>query len=88
MPGLSKRRRMPTEAQSGVLCRIAGAGGAMMLTHDPVHGDRYSDLRGQTIPEPTAKVLIRNGWVTAERSSMFDTAPQVWRTRTPNGDEK
>ena len=50
-----------------------------MLTLDPTLGNRFSDTAGGTIDERTARTLIRNGWVRAERDSMFDLTPQSWR---------
>ena len=75
---------LPTEAQTKVLRQIAQAGGVMMLTHVPDSDDVYSDQSGRVINCKTAKVLIRNGWVTAHRDSMFDLSPQTWSTKTPN----
>lgn len=72
---------MPAEAQTRVLRRIAQNGGVLMLTHDAESGDRYSDQLGITVPKTTAHVLIRRGWVIAERDSMFDLTPQSWRVK-------
>jgi hypothetical protein len=55
----------------------------MMLTHDADHKDRYTDAAGVTVADPTAKLMIRNGWLVPERDSMFDLTPQTWRVRTP-----
>jgi hypothetical protein len=75
------KQRLPTHYQSSVLKRIAITG-RLMLTHDADHNDRYSDGSGLVIPERTAKLIIRNGWVTAERDSMFDLTPQSWKAKT------
>jgi hypothetical protein len=77
------KRKLPTEAQSRILRRIAQNGGIIMLTHDDEHVDRYSDGAGQTIGAPTVKIFIRNDWVTPQRDSMFDLTPQTWRIKTP-----
>lgn len=76
-------RKLPTEAQTRVLRRIAQNGGALMLTKEPDKEDRYSDLAGRTIGAATARILIRNGWVRAQRDSMFDLDPQTWWIKTP-----
>jgi hypothetical protein len=53
-----------------------------MLTHDADHKNHYSDRSGAMIPERTAKTLIRNGWVIAQRDSMFNLTPQSWVAKT------
>jgi hypothetical protein len=78
---VNKGQRLPTEEQTRVLRRIAQNGGSMMLTRNADKGNRYTDLAGVTVAEPTAKVLIRNGWVIAQRDSMFDLDPQTWCVR-------
>jgi hypothetical protein len=55
----------------------------MMLTHREDGKDSYTDASGATIAEPTARLFIRNGWVVAQRDSMFDLTPQTWIARTP-----
>ncbi len=76
------RTKLPTEAQSRILRRIAQNGGVMMLTLDDDNKPRYSDVSGITISEPTAKRLIANGWVEAQRDSLFDLTPQTWRVKS------
>jgi hypothetical protein len=78
----TKKPKRPTEHQTRILRRIASTG-CMMLTHDADHKDRYTDAAGVTVAEPTAKLMIRNGWLVPERDSMFDLTPQTWRARTP-----
>jgi hypothetical protein len=75
------KSRLPTHYQSQILRRIAITGG-LMLTHDADHNDRYSDRSGAIIPERTAKLIIRNGWVIPQRDSMFDLTPQSWVAKT------
>ncbi len=75
--------KLPTEAQTRALRRIAQNGGVMMLTLDGDDKPRYSDAAGVTISEPTARRLIANGWVEAQRDSLFDLTPQTWRVRSP-----
>jgi hypothetical protein len=77
----TKRRKPPTEAQTRILRRIAQNGGLMMLTLVPGEQPAYTDAHGCTIPEPTAKILIRNNWVEAQRDSLFDLTPQTWRVK-------
>ena len=77
----AKPKQLPTHHQAEVLRRIAITG-RMMLTHQEGHEDRYHDGSGKTIDERTAKLLIRNGWLIAERDSMFELAPQSWRAKT------
>lgn len=77
-----KKPKRPTEHQTRILRRIA-ASGCMMLTHDADHKSRYTDASGATIADPTAKLMIRNGWLIPERDSMFDLTPQTWKARTP-----
>ena len=77
-----KRQSPPTEYQTLMLRRIAQTG-RLMLTRTPEGGDRYSDGSGRPIPDRTAKVLIRKGWVIPERDSMFDEPPQSWLARKP-----
>lgn len=72
--------KKPTEAQARILRRIAQNGGSLCLTLDP-EGRRYHDMAGMTVPEPTARVLIANGWVIANRDSMYDLDPQSWSIR-------
>jgi hypothetical protein len=55
----------------------------MMLTHREDGKNSYTDASGATIAEPTARLLIRNGWVVPQRDSMFDLTPQTWKARTP-----
>ena len=74
--------KIPTEAQSRILRRIAQNGGLIMLTLDEDHVPRYSDAAGVTIGTPTAKVFIRNNWVTPQRDSLFDLTPQTWRVKS------
>jgi hypothetical protein len=75
-----KRKPWPTEAQTRVLRQIASAGGYLMLTNDGEAGSRrYSDPAGRTIAEPTARILIKNGWVKAQRDGLWDE-PQTWAT--------
>ncbi len=92
------KTKLPTEAQTRILRRIAQSGGVMMLTRDSANirshkdasgqtviadnGERYSDGSGVTIPAPTAKRLIANGWVEAQRDSLFDLTPQTWRVKS------
>ena len=71
----------PTQEQSRVLRRISQNGGIMMLTHRADGPDEYVDRAGITVPARTAAALIRNGWVIPQRDSMFDLAPQTWRTQ-------
>ncbi len=79
-----KRSPLATEAQSRVLRMIAQAGGLMMLTLDNEHeARRFHDMAGRTIPEPTARILIRRGWVKPQWDSMFDAEPQSYRVKTP-----
>ena len=75
------KTRLPTYYQAQVLRRIAITGG-MMLTHDADHEDRYSDKGGAPIPKRTAQLIIRNGWVSPQRDSMFDLTPQSWVAKT------
>ncbi len=77
------KTKLPTEAQTRILRRIAQSGGVMMLTLDDDYKPRYSDASGITISEPTAKRLIANGWVEAQRDSLFDLTPQTWRVKSP-----
>jgi hypothetical protein len=77
----NKRQKLPTEEQTRVLRRIAQNGGSIMLTRDAEKGNRYHDLAGVTIAEPTARILIRNGWVIAQKDSLFDLDSQTWRVR-------
>ena len=77
----TKRPKLPTEAQTRILRRIAQNGGVMMLTHDDDNKDRYSDAAGVTIGDLTAKRFIANGWVEAQRDSLFDLTPQTWRIK-------
>ncbi len=77
------KRRLPTEAQTRVLRRIAQNGGVIMLTHDEDRVDRYSDGSGNVIGTPTVKILIRNGWVTPQQDSLFDLTPQTWLIKSP-----
>lgn len=72
--------KTPTEAQARILRRIAQNGGSLCLTLDP-EGRRYHDMAGVTVPEPTARILIANGLVTANRDSMYDLDPQSWSIR-------
>jgi hypothetical protein len=78
----TKKPKLPTEHQTRILRRIA-ASGYMMLTHHADHRDHYADAAGVTVADPTAKLMIRNGWLVPERDSMFDLTPQTWRVRTP-----
>jgi hypothetical protein len=73
-----KKPPKPTIHQAQVLRQIANAGGGLCLTRTP-DDMRYHDQAGRTIATPTAMVLIRNGWVKAQRDSMFDLDPQTWR---------
>ena len=75
-----KKAKIPTEAQSRVLRRLAQNGGSLILTHAD-DGDRYSDMAGITVAAPPASALIANGWVIANRDSMYDLAPQSWSVR-------
>ena len=77
-----KKPKRPTEAQTRILARIAAAGGALCMTRDP-NGKRYHDQAGRTVPEPTAMALIHNGWVIAQRDSMYDLDPQTWLIQKP-----
>jgi hypothetical protein len=77
----SKKPKLPTEHQTRILRRIA-ATGCMMLTHEAGKTDCYTDAAGVTIAEPTARIFIKNGWVIAQRDSMFDLSPQSWKVRT------
>ncbi len=79
---LIRKNRRPTEFQTRVLGRIAQTG-RLMLTHQESKPDSYADGAGSTIDERTAKILIRNGWVVAERDGMFDLAPRSWRAKGP-----
>jgi hypothetical protein len=74
--------KLPSEHQTRVLRRIAETG-CMMLTHRKDGKNSYTDASGATIAEPTARLFIRNGWVIAERDSMFDLTPQTWKARSP-----
>ena len=76
------KRKLPTEAQSRILRRIAQNGGVIMLTLDEHHVPRYSDAAGVTIGTPTVKIFIRNNWVTPQRDSLFDLTPQTWRVKS------
>jgi hypothetical protein len=76
------KRKLPTEAQSRILRRIAQNGGVIMLTLDDDLVPRYSDAAGGTIGTPTAKIFIRNNWVTPQRDSLFDLTPQTWRIKS------
>ena len=76
------KRKLPTEAQSRILQRIAQAGGVIMLTLDEDRVPRYSDASGATIGTPTVKIFIRNNWVTPQRDSLFDLTPQTWRIKS------
>ena len=78
------RRRLPTEHQTRTLRRIAQTG-SMILTHQEGKEDRYSDAAGNVIDVITAQALIQNGWVAAERDSMFDLVSQSWRARSACG---
>jgi hypothetical protein len=78
---MKDRKKLPTHYQAGILRRIAITG-RLMLTHDADKLDRYSDGQGVAIPKRTAKLRIKNGWVIAERDSMFDLTPQSWRVKT------
>ena len=75
------RAKMPTEAQTRILRHLAQTGGLLMLTHDE-DGDRYSDALGYTVDCRMAAILIKNGWVTPQKDSMFDLSPQTWRVRS------
>ncbi len=77
------KQRLPTYHQAEIIRRIAITG-SMMLTHEEGHEDRYHDASGRTIAAPTARLLIRNGWLIADRDSMFDLEPQSWRAKTPS----
>jgi hypothetical protein len=77
----TKRPKLPTKAQTRILRRIAQNGGVMMLTHDDLFKDRYSDAAGVTIADGAAKRFIANGWVEAQRDSLFDLTPQTWRVK-------
>lgn len=72
--------KRPTIYQSQWLNRIAHS--AMMVTGVPGEEARYGLHNGSTIPTPTAKTLIENGWVKAERDGLFDE-PQTYRALTP-----
>jgi hypothetical protein len=72
--------KRPTEYQTQWLRRIAAS--PMMVTRGPGEPVRYSLQNGATIPLLTAKTLIRNGWVKAERDGLFDE-PQTYRALTP-----
>jgi hypothetical protein len=82
-----KKPRLPTYHQAQLLQRLAITG-QLMLTHNEDKKDRYTDGAGGTIDERTAKIFIREGWVIAERDSMFDLTPQSWKVRTAMADSK
>ncbi|HEV2225023.1 MAG TPA: hypothetical protein VGR84_18675 [Candidatus Acidoferrales bacterium] len=74
--------RKPNDYQSRLLMRIAR--GFMLRTKIAGEPDRFSLDTGETISTTTAMILIRNGWVTAERrDSMFDTTPQRYDALKP-----
>lgn len=65
------RAPRPTEGQAKWLQRIARS--PLMKTY--ITGDpepRYSLQNGQTVPAPTAQVLIRNGWVKGQKAGLLD----------------
>jgi hypothetical protein len=76
----TKKPPMPTEAQSRTLRMIAQNGGLLCLTRD-AEDLRYHTTNGITVPAPTAARLIRCGWVTPQRDSMFDLEPQTWAVK-------
>lgn len=78
-----KRPKRPTYTQAAWLRRIALS--PLMVTRTPEAGASYSLTNGAVVPEPTAKVLIRNGWVASECDGLFpDPAEaQTYRVRTP-----
>jgi hypothetical protein len=78
----AKKRPLPTEYQSRVLRRLLQSGGSLVLTHQEGCNDRYHDQAGVTVPEKTAQMLIRHGWVEAQRDSMFNLTPQSWRVKS------
>jgi hypothetical protein len=76
----STKPKRPTEHQTAWLRRIASF--PMMVTRVSGEPIRYSLQNGATVPRLTAEILIRNGWVKAERDGLFDE-PQTYRALTP-----
>ena len=71
------RTAKPTEEQAKWLKRIAHS--PLMKTYTPGDPDpRYSLQNGQTVPAPTAQLLIRNGWVTGQRAALLEDDEQAW----------
>ncbi len=62
----------PTHAQSAILAQIARY--PLMKSYSADGKQEWSLTNGRTVSEPTARVLIRNGWVVPQRDglSMFD----------------
>jgi hypothetical protein len=77
----AKRSPTPTSSQANWLRRIAFS--PMMITRTPGENDRYSLSNGAVINERTAKILIRNGWVVAQRDGLpwLGDLPQTYRVR-------
>jgi hypothetical protein len=92
------KRKLPTEAQSRILRRIAQNGGLIVLTRYASQirsykdrnggtvisddGERYHDQSGIPIPADTARRFIAAGWVEPQRVSLFDLTPQTWRVKS------
>jgi len=72
------KTKLPTHAQAALLRQIALSPLMLTKTED---GNRYSLANGRTVPEPSARVIIRNGWVTPQRDGLYDE-PQTWHART------
>jgi hypothetical protein len=70
----------PNHYQAQWLRRIAQS--PMMVTRVPGEPPRYSLQTGEIIPQRTAEILIRNGWLRAQRDGLFDD-PQTYRAHTP-----
>lgn len=73
--------RKPTLAQTQWLHRIALS--PLMKTYiDGEPQPRFSLVSGETVPFPTASLLIRNGWVRPQRDGLFDD-PQTYVALKP-----
>jgi hypothetical protein len=76
-----KTNPKPNHYQAGILSLIAQS--FMIRTKNEGVPDEFSTNTGVTIPRLTAELLIRNGWVRAQRDSMFDLVPQRYDALTP-----
>jgi hypothetical protein len=79
---MTKRQTRPSQMQAKWLRLIAHF--PLQVTRE--HGEK-PDFRlsnGTAVPPNTARLLIRNRWVEAERDGLFEQ-PQTYRVRTPAG---